>query len=157
MTMEEEIRVPMSLPLDSDGFLRRECPTCEREFKWFNHNEGDPNVEPANQYFCPLCGVAAGVDSWWTPAQLEYGLGGAGPVIEQVVRDTVAGMFKGLKDFTFKPNAAFGLDIETPDPLTELDDMVIVEPPCHPNEPLKIAEETTARIYCLVCGAAFAA
>ena len=43
--MNDEIRVPVSLPLDSDGFLRRECPTCEREYKWFSHQEGDPNAE----------------------------------------------------------------------------------------------------------------
>ena len=29
----------MEIPLDSDGFLRRECPTCEREFKWLLHRE----------------------------------------------------------------------------------------------------------------------
>lgn len=57
--MDEEIRIPVSLPPpDSDGFLRRECPSCEREFKWFSHNEGDPNAEPATQYFCPLCTLA---------------------------------------------------------------------------------------------------
>lgn len=157
MTMDDEIRVPVSLPLDSDGFLRRECPTCEREFKWFSHDEGDPEAEPATQYFCPLCGVPAGVDSWWTPAQLEYGVGNAGPAIDRAVKDAVAGMFKGTKGISFKANSSFSLDIEIPDPLTEPDDMVMVEPPCHPNEPLKVPEEATDRIYCLVCGSAFAA
>jgi hypothetical protein len=32
--MSDEVQLSMSLPLDGDGFLRRECPTCEREFKW---------------------------------------------------------------------------------------------------------------------------
>lgn len=155
--MDDEIRVPVSLPLDSDGFLRRECPTCEREFKWFSHDEGDPGAEPATQYFCPLCGVPAGVDSWWTPAQLEYGVGSAGPAIDRAVTDAVAGMFKGAKGISFKGNSSFSLDIETPAPLTEPDDMVMVEPPCHPNEPLKVPEEATDKIYCLVCGSAFAA
>ena len=31
----------MSSPLDSDGFLYRECPICEREFKWLHTPEGD--------------------------------------------------------------------------------------------------------------------
>lgn len=69
--MGDEIRVPVSLPLDSDGFLRRECPTCEEEFnptceeefKWFSHAEGDHDAEQASQYFCPICGAAAGLDS----------------------------------------------------------------------------------------------
>ncbi len=25
---------PIELPLDDDGYLRRQCPTCERLFKW---------------------------------------------------------------------------------------------------------------------------
>lgn len=154
--MDEEIRVPVSLPLDSDGFLRRECPTCEQEFKWFSHVEGDHDAEPASQYFCPLCGAPSGLDAWWTPAQLEYGYGSAGPAIDQVVSDAMADMFKGMKGFTFKPNASFSFDIPTPEALHEPDDMVIVEPPCHPNEPIKVPEQSTERVHCLVCGMVFA-
>lgn len=157
MKMDEEIRVPVSLPLDSDGFLRRECPTCEEEFKWFSHAEGDDDAEPASQYFCPLCGVPAGLDSWWTPAQLEYGFGSAGGAIDQAMKDALTDAFKGIKGMKFEPNASFSLDIETPDPLIEPDDMVIVEPPCHPNEPLKVPEASTERVFCLICGAQFAA
>jgi hypothetical protein len=63
----------------------------------------------------------------------------------------------GKKGITFKANPEFSLDIPTPEPLVEPDDMVIVEPPCHQNEPLKVPEEATSRIYCLICGSAFAA
>lgn len=155
--MDEEIRVPVSLPLDSDGFLRRECPTCEQEFKWFSHAEGDDDAEPASQYFCPLCSVASGPDSWWTPAQLEYGFGSVGGAIDQAMNDALADAFKGIKGMKFEQNAPFSLDIETPEPLIEPDDMVIVEPPCHPNEPLKVPEASTEGVSCLICGAQFAA
>ncbi|MFT9112382.1 MAG: hypothetical protein ABF453_10225 [Bifidobacterium psychraerophilum] len=155
--MDDEIRIPVSFPLDSDGFLRRECPTCEREFKWFSHDEDDPNAESVTQYFCPLCGEPSGLDFWWTPAQLEYGYGSAGGAIDQAIKDSMADMFKGMKGFTYKPNPSFSLDIETPDPLTEPDDMVMVEPPCHSNEPLKVPEGATGHIFCLVCGTAFSA
>jgi ribosomal protein S27E len=157
MTMNDEIRVPVSLPLDSDGFLRRECPTCEEEFKWFSHAEGDHDAEQASQYFCPICGAAAGLDSWWTPAQLEYGFGSASGAIDEAMNDAIADAFKGIKGLKFKQNSSFSLDIETPDPLIEPDDMVIVEPPCHTNEPLKVPEGSTERVFCLVCGAQFAA
>ncbi len=30
---DDKVSFGMTIPLDSDGFLRRECPTCEREFK----------------------------------------------------------------------------------------------------------------------------
>ncbi len=62
--MSDEVTLSMSLPLDGDGFLRRECPTCEREFKWLpspQHGEGDAAAasdEPApERYFCPYCAV----------------------------------------------------------------------------------------------------
>jgi hypothetical protein len=34
--MDDEISIPVAMPLDSDGFLRRECPTCQQQFKWFS-------------------------------------------------------------------------------------------------------------------------
>ncbi|WP_053386381.1 hypothetical protein [Leucobacter japonicus] len=157
MTLGEEIRIPVSLPLDGHGFLRRECPTCVREFKWFSHNEGDLNAEPTTQYFCPLCGKPSGLDSWWTPAQLEHVYGSAGGAIDQVVQDAMANLFKGMKGFAYRPNPSFSVDIEVHNPLIEPDDMVMIEPPCHPNEPLKVPEDSMERIYCLICGSAFAA
>jgi hypothetical protein len=154
--LNDEIRVPVSLPLDFDGFLRRECPTCEQEFKWFSHQEGDPDAEPATQYFCPLCGVAACTDQWWTPAQVTYMHGAGGPMIDRYVQDSAEQMFKGVKGMTLKPNRSFSLGIETPDALVEPDDMMIAEPPCHPNEPVKVPEENVSTVHCLMCGEPFA-
>ncbi len=155
--MDDEISIPVSLPLDTDQFLRRECPTCERQFKWFSHAEGDSDAQPVNQYFCPLCGVPAGTDEWWTPDQLEYARGAAGPEIDRFVQESVSDTFKGIKGLSFKGNSDFTLGIDTPDPLIEPDDMVIVEPPCHPNEPVKVPEDSTEHIHCLVCGESFSA
>lgn len=155
--MDEEISISISLPLDRDGFLRRECPKCEQQFKWFSHQEGDPEAESVGQYFCPLCGAPSGIDTWWTPAQLEYAEAAASPELDQHIRDLVTDSFKGMKGVTFKPDPNFRLDLPTPDPITESDDMVIVEAPCHPNEPLKIPDEAAAgRLHCLICGTAFA-
>lgn len=52
----------------------------------------------------------------------------------------VADAFKGVKGMEFKPDQNFSLDTLTPEPLTEPEDMVIVEPPCHPNEPVKVPD-----------------
>jgi uncharacterized protein (UPF0212 family) len=61
----------MTIPVDSDGFLRRECPTCEREFKWLPASEDDDAVGMLDGgYFCPYCGVQAPEDAWFTEAQL---------------------------------------------------------------------------------------
>lgn len=153
--MDDEISISVTLPLDSDGFLRRECPTCEHQFKWFNHQEGDADAESVDQYFCPLCGVAAGVDAWWTPDQIEYAQAAGGPDIDRFVQDALGEAFKGLKGVSFKQNPGFTVGIDAPDPLVEPDDMIIVEPPCHPNEPLKVPEASTEQVHCLICGRPF--
>lgn len=54
-------------------------------------------------------------------------------------------------------SGSFEMDINDPGVLEEPDDMVVVEPPCHPNELLKIPGDSLARIFCLVCGIPFAA
>ena len=152
-----EIEIPVTIPLDNDGFLRRECPTCEEEFKWYEHEEGDADAETVDQYFCPLCGVASGFDTWWTPVQLEYMEGIAGPTLDQAVHDMMTDAFKGNEWISIKPDRNFSLDIPTPETLVEPDDMLIVEPPCHPNEPVKVPESATASLHCLICGSQFAA
>lgn len=153
----DEIEIPVTMPLDSDGFLRRECPTCEQEFKWYAHEQGDADAEPVDQYFCPLCGVPSGVDTWWTPAQVEYVQGSAGPALDQSVQDLVDDTFKGSKGISFEQDRNFSLEIPTPEPLAEPDDMLIVESPCHSNEPVKVPESATASFHCLSCGTEFAA
>lgn len=150
------MEIPVSLPLDSDGFLRRECPTCEQQFKWFNHAEGSADAETVDQYFCPLCGVAAGVDSWWTPTQLAFMEQSVGPALDDLVKDAFGGI-KSSKHFQFMPNKNFSFEIPTPDPLTEPNDMLIVESPCHTNEPVKVPEAAASSLHCLVCGSTFAA
>lgn len=154
--MDDEISIPVSVPLDSDGFLRRACPTCEQQFKWFSHADGAPDAEPADQYFCPLCGVPAGVGEWWTPEQLDYAQGAAAPELDRLIQDATKEAFEGIKGMSFKPDGNFTLGIEVPEPLTEPDDMIIVEPPCHPSEPIKVPEHATEHIHCLICGSLFA-
>jgi len=155
--MNDGFSVPVSIPLDSDGFFRRECPTCGKQFKRFGNDEDDPEVEAVEQYFCPLCGVPADPDSWWTPAQLTHMQGVAAPEIDRAIMQSIDDAFKGIRGLAFKQNDDFSLGMSAPDPLVEPDDMVIIEPPCHPSEPVKVPEAATPCVYCLVCGSPFAA
>lgn len=150
-----DISVPIPLPLDEDGFLRRECPTCEREFKWFVHNPDDPTLERVAQYFCPLCGEPSAVDNWWTPEQISYATAVASPKLDNAVRDSLESAFKGVKGLRFEPRANFSLDLPAPQTLHEPNDMVILEPPCHGQEPIKIPPGDVARVHCLICGSLF--
>jgi hypothetical protein len=145
----------IALPLDSDGFLRRECPHCEQQFKWHHgpaNEEAESHADPSI-YHCPLCGEPAGSDSWWTQEQIEYTQGVAMPTALRFVQDELAAGFRRNKNITFKP----GSDIPAvPASLTEPDDMKIVTSPCHPYEPVKVPDDSFDSFHCLLCGMAFA-
>ena len=145
----------VQLPLDDEGFLRRECPHCLQEFKW---HQGPAAGQPENAtdppvYYCPRCGVSAAPDQWWTQDQLafmqEYL---AGPALREAT-DAIEKAFRGTRSVTFRRG-----HLDEPEPpaaLLEPNDMIILAPPCHPWEPVKVPEETTARVHCLVCGEPF--
>ncbi len=142
------MEISLPLLLDGSGFLRRECPSCESEFKWFYGDvEGKPDefLDPEN-YFCPYCGVSADKGSWWTRAQLDYVESVAMEAVAEEIKDGLSGA--GLK---FSANDS----IESSDPPFDPDDMVMVEPPCHPFEPLKVLEDRLGQIHCLLCGQVF--
>lgn len=149
----------ISLPLDDDGFLRRECPHCLRQFKWHN---GPANEEAEQQptppaYYCPLCGQPAGQDSWWTHEQLEYAEGMAAPMVAQAVEEELKSAFKSSRSKSLRIEMTGHMD--TPDlplPLVEQNDMMMVVSPCHSWEPIKVPDDHTGALHCLVCGSAFA-
>lgn len=148
----------LELPLDSQGFLRRQCPHCEREFKW-HHGPTDAVPQDAvdpEEYFCPYCGGAAGVDEWWTEEQVEA-------IQAAVLTEVMPRIAESLDDAT-RPINRSGLvttsvhydAVNPPPPLEEVDDMIAVASPCHSYEPVKIDGGWNTPIHCLVCGAQFA-
>jgi hypothetical protein len=147
----------MSLPLDKDGFLRRECPHCERQFKWWptptSEDAPDEAEEVPEAYFCPYCHEPAPLDAWWTKEQLEYAQQLAvaealGPQLRRMKNDLDRGNHRS-KGRSFEMS---GSALTRPEPLVEPDDMVRVDMPCHPEEPLKADEEWDGEVACLVCG-----
>ncbi|NNN31291.1 hypothetical protein HLK59_13125 [Streptomyces sp. S3(2020)] len=138
----------MQITLDGSGFIRRECPACQVEFKWFYGEtaERPENFLEPESYFCPYCAEPAAKDAWWTPAQLSY----MEEMAKEVVKDELEYEFSrsGLK-FTRAASS------EPSTPPYDPDDMVIVEPPCHPFEPLKVIEDRLGELHCLMCGMAF--
>jgi hypothetical protein len=147
----------VQLPLDDDGFLRRECPHCFQEFKWHHgptvdrpEGEVDPPV-----YYCPRCGASSVPDQWWTQEQLAFIEESAtGPVLSEL-SDELEKAFRSVKGMTYKPS--HDDEPEPPPALHEPNDMVILAPPCHSWEPVKVPENAAARVHCLVCGEPFAA
>jgi len=149
----------VALPLDSDGFLRRECPNCLRQFKWHNGPASAEAEEqlPVDAYFCPFCGQPAVTDQWFTTEQVEYIQGVAMREAMQAADDELASAFKKMSSKNFQIKKTGHLDIpDQPDPLTEPDDMLIVVSPCHSWEPIKIPDTTAGPLHCINCGDAFA-
>jgi endogenous inhibitor of DNA gyrase (YacG/DUF329 family) len=153
--MSDEINIPVQLPLDDDGFLRRQCPSCEQQFKWFSSSGDEGESETHHQFFCPLCGRPSGSESWYTTEQADYMQEISAPEIDRHIQDMVGDAFKGIKGFNFRANSDFTTQTSVPEPLIEVNDMIIVEPPCHPLEPLKIPSAHLSLVRCLICGSAF--
>jgi hypothetical protein len=145
----------MALPLDGDGFLRRECPDCEREFKWLateSDNADSGSAAAPQGYFCPYCGVQAPPDAWFTKIQLDHARAKA-------VHEVVGPELKKFRDSVRRSSTGFiKVDVRYEEPqepqrLIERDDMRRVDFPCHPAEPVKVLDDWTGPVHCLICGA----
>ena len=142
--------VQVAIPLDEDGFLRRACPSCEREFKWLPSDGEDSAPEPEGGYFCPYCRTQA--EDWLTEAQREWVIHqGANQVIGPMMKDmdkrlrrSSGGMFEA--SLRWEPT-----DAHEP---TEPNDMERVDFPCHSGEPIKVLDGWQGPVHCLVCGEA---
>ena len=128
----------IALPLDADGFLRRQCPGCERECKWFYSEDSEP--VPAEGYACPYCGQRAMPDHWFTEAQAEFLTRSAGSeMLGPILDEFKSSGFKVEKD-------------PPPAPLAEVNDMRWVDFVCHPKEPIKVREDWQQPVHCIICG-----
>jgi len=104
----------IGLPLDSEQFLRRECPLCLRQFK-IETTEADrqsliereleayllqegPEVraegtdtaeldQEESELWCPYCGQIAPRGQWWTQEQIAYVHVFAYNIMVQIVND----------------------------------------------------------------------
>ncbi len=153
---DDEMSFSMSVPLDSDGFLRRECPTCEREFKWLaaqDDDDLDATPAPDGGYFCPYCGVQAPPDAWHTKAQIEQA---TAIIMREVVEPEIKKLSRsierlnrqgGLVQASLESDLPEGLDDNAED-----DAMRRVDFPCHPQEPVKVDEALAKAVHCLLCG-----
>ncbi|MCL4236962.1 MAG: hypothetical protein KJ047_01835 [Anaerolineae bacterium] len=70
--LEQGIHIPISLPLDDEGYFDRHCPSeeCEADFKVLFEDWRDKVSD--ERVFCPICRYEMTADSWNTPEQSEY-------------------------------------------------------------------------------------
>ena len=98
-------RLEISLPLDEEGLLGRECPVKEC-LGYFKIKLGTGLKGPNLPCHCPYCGHTDPHDRFYTPEQLEYAESVA-------LRQITQAMVQDLKalEFTTKPKGAFGIGI----------------------------------------------
>ncbi len=154
-----QLQITINLPLDSDGFLRRACPSCGREFKWLP-TEGEEQPSDNVAYFCPYCGKPASPRDWFTEEQAAYlNAQVIDAAYENVLRPSLDGLTKSFEQLG---QASGGLiqitaKVDKPKsqqapPVFEPNDMARVDFNCHPQEPVKVSETWDDSIYCLYCG-----
>lgn len=149
-----KIDISINLPFDKDGFLRRECPSCKRQFKWLPSKDKS-NKQSKLQYYCPYCGKLANINEWWTKEQAQY----IKQKLSKVTEPELEKFTKDLKRLN-KPGSIIRVEPKyklssEPLPLCEPNDMRKVVPPCHPSELLKIYENWNKLVMCLICGNPF--
>ncbi|MFL5694654.1 MAG: TIR domain-containing protein [Ktedonobacteraceae bacterium] len=147
----DEISISLRLPLDDDGFLRRECPHCGRQFKQ-RAGAADETQESPGTYYCPYCSASADADAWFTAQQLEY-------IQQQAMAEIIGPSLSRLQQQLEQANQSSLLRIEMtspvptePEPLAECNDMVGLVFPCHVDEPIKVDEHWDQELTCVVCG-----
>jgi DNA-directed RNA polymerase subunit RPC12/RpoP len=149
------LEIPITFDADADGFLRRGCPNCGREFKWFQGEtaERPDDFEDPEMYHCPYCGQPS--DDWWTERQREYAEEVANAAALRLASDELSRAFKGMRGVTYKPGRP-GPEMAEPAPFVDPNDMVMVASPCHAFESVKVSENWSESLRCLVCGREFA-
>lgn len=148
---DDIVKTSMTVPLDSDGFLRRECPTCEREFKWLpSEGETEGSTPDTAGYYCPYCGVQAR-EGWLTKAQIELARATVVQEFVDPILDDFSRKLQSSSSGIFKVTASRDRSPEPPK-LSEPDDMRRVDFSCHPTEPIKALDGWTGPVHCLICG-----
>jgi len=148
---EQEISV--GIPLDGDGFVLRECPACEREFRWHVSADEDEGLPaPADGYSCPYCKKQAPPDSWFTKAQADFLTATA---LHEMVGPQLDEMLGGLASDSglLRVEVTSSVAGEKPPPLDENFDAETrrVEFSCHPTEPVKVDRDWQGPVYCVIC------
>jgi len=172
-----EIIKGIKIPLDDEGYLRRECPFCMNEFKILPKEEDLDGSEPENleqfmieedkkdgiddessenEVFCPYCGQQAEEDQWFTQEQADYINSITQNIVADLINDNLinplkrnlGGSSRGMISVEFKGDA---IEKENEWVSSDLNDMMIFELPCCQSS-IKIEDDWKGTVYCFFCG-----
>lgn len=152
-----EISIEMNIPLDPDGFLSRECPNCERQFKWkpISSTSDDTEGGEIESYYCPYCYQPAPPNAWWTKEQLEYAQQIA---FKQVVEPQLEKLQKQINQLSNSSSliqakaSISGFSEPDPELLDAIENLARIDFPCHLEGPIKVDKMWSQEIACFLCG-----
>ncbi len=166
------INFNISFPLDSDKFLRRECPFCCREFKillreeelidlskersesfMLETTEDNSDVQSdADEYFCPYCGQTAKNDKWWTKEQAAYIKIHMNNIVFNLINDNFIRQLKSdVHNSKMIKFEAKEMELTEPWISPESNDMVAFDLPCCQRK-IKVDEKWSGDLFCFFCG-----
>lgn len=175
-----DVQLNVSMPLDDEGYFRRECPLCMKEFKVLltkeelsdfeqksmdsfmlekdasNENEEGLKDESNSEHHCPYCGQAAAKKSWWTKEQLDYVKVYAENIIAKIVNESLIQPLKKLgsqsaSGFVTVKVESKELPQKEPWISPENNDMQVFDLPCCQRK-IKIDDTVKQIVYCFFCG-----
>ena len=173
---ETTIQVPF--PVDDEGFFRRECPYCRREFKILLERaelgdmisqledsylveetsgvDADGGREEVDLLTCPYCGQQANRETWWTQEQLLHVRTHLENLVADVVNEQLIQPLK--REFGRKTSGPLtfrfeGRELEKKNVWMspESSDMKVFDLPCCGRK-VKIDPEWSREVRCLFCG-----
>ncbi len=136
------MKMELSFPTDTDGFLSQECPSCEHQFKVMF---GKGSEEPVS--YCPYC-RHHGQNCWFTNEQIEHAKRVAvdvvlGPELKRMEREfNRSGGLLNIKTSTTLPDVG-------PSPIDADGNFDLFHYPCC-GETVKA--ERREQLFCIICG-----
>jgi len=173
----DEIKMNISFPLDNDGFFRRACPFCQREFKIKISNEELKNLiqksedsymlkkeeislsekesfkeNEIKEFYCPYCGQEASAGRWWTIEQKKYIQTYMENIMTDIInKNFVEKMKKGFQGNKFIKFEGKKLKMKEPQISSDDNDMMIINLSCCQSK-IKILKGWAKIVYCFYCG-----
>lgn len=164
-----DMEMKVSIPLDDDGYLRKECPLCLKQFKVLLTEEEkndfvnnaiklymvqDEKIESEEnmdlEHTCPYCGQKAPSDGWWTQEQAEFFRTIAENMAADLVNETLVKALKGMSNDLFKVDAN-EMEKKKVWMHPEINDMTVFNLDCCERK-IKIEDGWNGTVYCFFCG-----
>lgn len=140
----------LPLPVDEDGFLRRECPYCKRQFKL--HQDEFGSLQDESDHYCPYCGQIANSGQWGTEEQAEHINTNLDNIVADLLNENLINPLQ--HSFSHSNNIEFtGKEIEKKNQIIqpETNDMKTIILACCQKR-VKIIDEWDKGVKCYYCG-----